>query len=56
MVFVLEAIKDRAEKLMLEIGMACLDAEPLYKDVDFWTHIIDLLEVEISELPDPPEY
>ena len=58
MVFVLEAIKDHAERLMVYIDDMMGNDTPVYqyKDFDFWTDVCNLLDVEFDELPDPPEY
>lgn len=56
MVFVLEAIKDHAEKLMIILNELQDNDPPIYKDGNFWSYVIDLLEVEIDELQGPVEY
>ena len=56
MVFVLEAIKDHAEKLIIILNELQDNDPPIYKDGDFWSYVIDLLEVEISDLQGPVEY
>lgn len=56
MVFVLEAIKDHAEKLMVEIDELQEINPPIYKNADFWSHVCTLLDTEIDELPDPVVY
>lgn len=55
MVFVLEAIKDHAEKLMVEIDELQEIDPPIYKNADFWSHVCTLLDTEIDELPEPPD-
>jgi hypothetical protein len=50
MVFVLEALKDHAEMLMMILNELQDNDPPIYKDGDSWSYVIDLLEVEISEL------
>lgn len=52
MVFVLEAVKDHCFSLLEDICEHLYDG-PMMKDVDFWSYVIDLLDVEISDLPDP---
>lgn len=56
MVFVLEAVKDHAEMLMIILNELQDNDPPIYKDGDFWSYVIDLLEVEISDLQGPIEY
>ena len=56
MVFVLEALKDHAEKLMVEIDELQEINPPIYKNADFWGHVCTLLDTEIDELPDPVVY
>lgn len=55
MVFVLEAVKEHCESMMFDMA-DLMEMDPLYEDPDYWDHIIDVLDVEISELPDPPVY
>ena len=58
MVFVLEALKDHAERLMVYIDdmMGKDTHEYQFMDPDFWSYVCNLLDAEIDELPDPPEY
>jgi hypothetical protein len=50
MVFVLEALKDHAEMLMMILNELQDNDPPIYKDCDSWSYVNDLLEVEISEV------
>lgn len=56
MVFVLEAVKDHAEMLMIILNELQDNDPAIYKDGDFWSYVIDLLEMEIDDLQGPVEY
>lgn len=45
-VLVLEAIKDHAERLMVEIDELQEIDPPIYRNADFWDHVCNLLKEE----------